>query len=100
MRAMTKHQQPDLFVADRQADLFTAEPVRPRDYRPDPERVRAKLQTILAQPWGADSLPWTRAKAKYYRTVFPQMSLWLPDDEAEQLRFAFVRELDRLEAGQ
>jgi hypothetical protein len=28
----------------------------------------------------------------------PQMTLWLPDDEAEQLRFEFESEMARLKA--
>ena len=31
-----------------------------------------------------------------YQIVFPQMANWLPDSEAEQLRFEFERELRRL----
>lgn len=30
------------------------------------------------------------------RTIFPQMTNWLPDDEAEQLRLEFAAELERL----
>ena len=33
-----------------------------------------------------------------YRTIFPQMTNWLPDDEGAQLRFQFEEELARLEA--
>jgi hypothetical protein len=31
-----------------------------------------------------------------WRTVFPNMAKWLPEDEADQLRFDFGREMDRL----
>jgi hypothetical protein len=30
------------------------------------------------------------------QTVFPQMADWLPDDEANQLRFEFMQEIERL----
>ena len=33
-----------------------------------------------------------------YRTIFPQMTNWLPEDEGAQLRFQFEEELARLEA--
>jgi hypothetical protein len=33
-----------------------------------------------------------------YRTTFPQMTLWLPEDEGTQLRFEFETELVRLGA--
>jgi hypothetical protein len=31
-----------------------------------------------------------------WQTVFPNMAKWLPEDEAEQLRFEFAREMERL----
>jgi hypothetical protein len=34
----------------------------------------------------------------YWRTVFPQMTNWLPDAEAAQLRLEFETEIRRLEA--
>jgi hypothetical protein len=34
----------------------------------------------------------------YWRTVFPQMTNWLPAEEAAELRRAFRAELARLEA--
>ncbi len=33
-----------------------------------------------------------------YRTIFPQMTNWLPEDEGAQLRFEFETEIKRLEA--
>ena len=33
-----------------------------------------------------------------YRTIFPQMTNWLPDEEGAQLRFEFETEIKRLEA--
>jgi hypothetical protein len=33
-----------------------------------------------------------------YRTIFPQMTNWLPEEEGAQLRFEFETELARLEA--
>src|SRR3984893_14971262 len=43
--------------------------------------------------------PWEPTRVSHYRTVFPQMTLWLPEDEAAQLRFEFERELARLVDG-
>ena len=37
-------------------------------------------------------------RASLYRTIFPQMTLWLPEDEGAQLRFEFETEIARLEA--
>ena len=33
-----------------------------------------------------------------YRTIFPQMTNWLPEDEGAHLRFEFEAELERLKA--
>jgi hypothetical protein len=37
------------------------------------------------------------ARVSLYRTIFPQLTLWLPEDEAAQLRFEFETEMARLE---
>jgi hypothetical protein len=46
----------------------------------------------------AEKLPWDRDKLLVYRTIFPQMIWWLPEEEAAQLRFAFDIEMARLKA--
>ena len=53
---------------------------------------------VLAQARAAKSLPWDARRTLYWRTVFPQMTNWLPDAEAAQLRFEFETEIRRLEA--
>jgi hypothetical protein len=65
---------------------------------PDPEVVRARLHNLLAMARGANVMPWPEHDARMWQTVFPQMANWLPDDEADQLRFAFVCEIERLKA--
>jgi hypothetical protein len=60
--------------------------------------VRARLHTILAEARAAQTLPWQSSTVSLYRTIFPQMTNWLPDDEAAQLRFEFEAELERLKA--
>jgi hypothetical protein len=87
--------QKDLFDQDPQQDLFE-EDRPPALYRADPEKVRRELQNLLAQARGADKLPWSREDLRYHQMVFPQMSRWLPDAEAEQLCFEFAREVERL----
>ena len=67
-------------------------------YRPDPDKVRRRLEKILAEARAAQKLPWEPTTLSLYRTIFPQMTNWLPDDEAAQLRFEFETELARLEA--
>jgi hypothetical protein len=41
-------------------------------------------------------MPWPRKKQCSCRFVFLNMAKWMPDDEAEQLRFEFAREMERL----
>ena len=67
-------------------------------YRADPDDVRAELLRVLAQARAAQSFPWDARCTLYWRTVFPQMTNWLPDEEAAQLRFEFEAEIRRLEA--
>jgi hypothetical protein len=67
-------------------------------YYPDPDEVRTELNKILNEMRAAKSMPWDNARAAVYRTIFPQMSQCLPEDEGAQLRFQFEEELARLEA--
>ena len=43
-------------------------------------------------------MPWDAKRVVLYRTIFPQMTNWLPKEEAVQLCFEFETELARLEA--
>ena len=63
-----------------------------------PPSVGARLHKILGEAREAQRLPWEATRASLYRTIFPQMTLWLPEDEGAQLRFEFETELVRLEA--
>ena len=89
--------KPDLFEAEPQSDLFGADAAPPA-YRPDPDKVRARLYKILGEARSAQKLPWDRTQLGLYRTIFPQMTNWLPDEEGAQLRFEFETEIARLEA--
>ena len=89
--------QGDLFGEDAAPDLF-GEEAAPVAYRADPQKVREKLTLIVSELRNASTLPWDASRLRYYRTVFPQMSLWLDEQEAAQLRFAFEEEIRRLHA--
>ena len=91
---MARGSQPDLFATESQPDLFGAE--APPAYRPNPDKVRARLYKILAEARAAQKSPWEPARFSLYRTIFPQMTLFLPEDEASQLRFTFEAVLARL----
>ena len=63
---------------------------------PDAQDIRRRLHGLLAKARDATALPWNERDARMYQTIFPQMANWLPDEEADQLRFAFAQELERL----
>jgi hypothetical protein len=90
---MTSARQGDLFSTDDASE----ERETPTWY-PDPDEVRAELHGILAQMRAAQSIPWDDDRTALYRTIFPQMTNCLPDEEAAQLRFDFEAELARLKA--
>jgi hypothetical protein len=93
-KLMARGSQQDMFVTESQSDLFGA--TTPA-YRPNADKVRARLHKILAEARAAQTSPWEPARVSLYRTIFPQMTLWLPEDEAAQLRFEFETEMARLE---
>ena len=92
-------------VLSRQGDLFGHDGPDPSDedfetpeYHADPDKVREELHRILAEARAAKAMPWDARRAALYRTIFPQMTNWLPEEEGAQLRFDFETELARLEA--
>lgn len=93
MAAMT---ETDFFDTDAQADFFGPAPVQA--YKPNPDRVRRRLEAILAEARAAETMPWRPVRLSLYREIFPRMSSYLPDEEGAQYRFAFETELKRLEA--
>jgi hypothetical protein len=42
-------------------------------------------------------MPWEPTTVALYRTIFPQMTNFLPEEEGAQLRFQFETELARLD---
>jgi len=94
---MASANQADLFQINEQSELFDEGSPTP-EYRADPDSVRAELHKILAEARAAQKLPWEPKTVLLYRTIFPQMTNWLPDDEGAQLRFEFETEIKRLEA--
>lgn len=94
---MTRSTQQDLFGADSQPELFEADAAPPA-YRPNLDQVRARLNHILTEARAAEKLPWDADRVLLYRTIFPHMTGWLPEEEAAQLRFEFNTEMTRLKA--
>jgi hypothetical protein len=94
---MVHGSQLNMFPEENESDLFGEDTATP-EYRADPDSVRAELYKILAEARAAQKLPWEPKTALLYRTIFPQMTNWLPDEEGAQLRFEFETEIKRLEA--
>lgn len=64
----------------------------------DPQSIREELNAILAVAQAArDEAPWDRRTHRYHQVVFPQMTNWLPPEEADFLRRQFCLELERIE---
>ena len=93
---MNQNRQRDLFLPDEQPELF--EDLPSQAYRADPDVVRTEMRTLLAELRAAKTMPWTQEDVGFYQTVFPQMSRWLPEEEAAQLCLEFETELKRLKA--
>jgi hypothetical protein len=91
--------QTDLFGdSEPQGDLFgPAEPAEPA-WKPDPDKVRRRLEDILAEARAAETMPWDWSEQSLYRTIFPQMADLLPEEEAAQYCFQFETEWERLKA--
>jgi hypothetical protein len=90
---MSRSNQTDLFGT--QADLFGPPP--PKSYAPSLATVRAEVNKVLEKARIAREMPWTPKEVAFWKTVFPQMTNWLPEEEAAQLRHAFMEEMRRLE---
>jgi hypothetical protein len=91
---MARSKQADFCDTTSQSDLFGAPDVPV--YRPSLDKVRARLEKLLAEARAAETMPWEPTQLSLYRLIFPQMTLWLPEDEAAQYRLAFDAEMERL----
>jgi hypothetical protein len=63
---------------------------------PDPETIRRRLRLVIEKARSAQKMPWSEHDVRMWQTVFPNMAKWLPAEEADQLRFEFAQELERL----
>lgn len=80
-----------------QFDLFAKKAeAAPNPYTPEPDNIRARLARILEEARAAEVVPWEPAKARMYNNIFPQMTNWLPPEEAERWRADFFSEMERL----
>jgi DNA (cytosine-5)-methyltransferase 1 len=56
------------------------------------------VNSLLAEARTAETMPWPPVNAGLYRTLFPQLTYWLPEEEGALLRFEFEIEIARLDA--
>lgn len=95
---MTKQTGPDLFGNNEpQGDLFGGVPAEPQ-WKPNPDKVRRRLERILAEARAAETMPWDWSQQNLYKIIFPEMAGLLPDEEAAQYCFQFEQEWERLKA--
>ena len=74
-----------------------AEPAEPA-WQPDPDKVRRRLEDILAEARAAQTMPWDWSEQSLYRKIFPDMAALLPEEEGRQYCFQFEQEWERLKA--
>jgi hypothetical protein len=97
---MTYMEVARLDKASAQGNLFgegedrMAPPERPAT--PDLDAIRRRLSNLLDLARSADTMPWSERDARMWRTVVPNMTVWLPADEGAEIRDAFALEMERL----
>lgn len=87
-------QQRDLFLSEPEPALFEDE--NRYATKPDAEKIRLHLKALLETARSATTMPWPERDARMWQIEFPQLTNWLPPDEAAQLRLEFAQEMHRL----
>lgn len=77
-----------------QPDLFGSTPQRLP--QPDPEAVRARVGKLLAVLREAEVMPLTDKELRFWRTVVPQTTNWLPPEEKAAVCAEFEAQVRRL----
>lgn len=85
---------------DAQGSLFGEGRISPptRAAAPDPQSIRRRLDSLIGTLRAAEAMPFSARDARMWTTVVPNMTKWLPEAEAEGVRAAFKREMERLGA--
>lgn len=86
---------------DAQGSLFGDGRMGPpgRTAAPDPRAIRVKLGRLLETLRASETMPLSDRDLRMWQTVVPNMTRWLPDDEADAIRSEFAHEVERLSAG-
>ena len=94
------HRGPYRVAIDAQGSLFGDGRMGPpsRTSLPDPQAIRVKLGRLLETLRASETMPLSDRDLRMWQTVVPNMTRWLPDDEADAIRTEFAHELERLGA--
>ena len=72
-----------------QLDMFAGEALPQPSMSADPDRVRRKLEVLLSEAREARAHGLPQGRRRLIETVVPQMTRWLPADEAESIKLEF-----------
>ena len=88
-------------AADTQGSLFGEGRMAPpaRTSLPDLQAIRERLGRLLETLRASETMPLSDRDVRMWRTVVPNMTRWLPDDEANAIRTEFAHEMERLGPG-
>ncbi|MDG4609967.1 MAG: hypothetical protein P9C48_12640 [Defluviicoccus sp.] len=86
---------------DDQGSLFGEGRMAPpaRQSTPDPEAIRARLRRLLDMLRASERMPLSDRDVRMWQTVVPNMTRWLPDEDARAIRAEFAAEMERLGNG-
>jgi hypothetical protein len=86
---------------DTQASLFGEEGMVPprRSGAPDMDAIRNRLTQLIDTLRAAErEMPLSDRDLRMWQTVLPNMTKWLPENEAQPIRASFAKEVERLAA--
>ena len=69
-----------------------------RTSAPDSQAIRGRLGRLLETLRESESMPLSDKDIRMWQTVVPNMTRWLPDDEADAIKSEFANEMERLGA--
>ena len=78
-----------------QFEMF-APAAQPVSTVPSADQVRGRLESLMRTLRQADTLPLTEKQLRFWQTVVPQMTNWLPSDERSAICAEFESEIARL----
>ena len=86
---------------DTQSNLFADGRMAPSapQSTPDSQALRGRLGRLLETLRTSQTMPLSDRDVRMWQTVVPNMTRWLPEDEANTIRSEFDSEMERLGTG-